>query len=201
MQSNTFMKLFLACLSVLLMMALPAMAQMVDPDLKPYTPVSGVSGSIKSVGSDSMNNEMTLWAEGFLSFYPNVQIEIEGKGSSTAPVALIAGTAQFGPMSRAMKAKEIDDFEKRYGYKPTALRTSIDMLAVYVNKDNPSRDSRCSSWTPFSPRAPRRFRQGYPHLGRSGPDRRVGQCAHQPLRPQRGFGHLRLFQGECAVRW
>jgi phosphate transport system substrate-binding protein len=137
MQSNTFMKLFLACLSVLFMMALPAMAQMVDPDLKPYTPVSGVSGSIKSVGSDSMNNEMTLWAEGFLSFYPNVQIEIEGKGSSTAPVALIAGTAQFGPMSRAMKAKEIDDFEKRYGYKPTALRTSIDMLAVYVNKDNP----------------------------------------------------------------
>ena len=109
----------------------------VDPALKDYKPVSGVAGSIKSVGSDSMNNEMTLWAEGFLSFYPNVQIEIEGKGSSTAPVALIAGTAQFGPMSREMRAKEIDEFEKRYGYKPTELRTSIDMLAVYVNKDNP----------------------------------------------------------------
>jgi len=103
----------------------------VDPALKDYKPASGVAGSIKSVGSDSMNNEMTLWAEGFLSFYPNVQIEIEGKGSSTAPVALIAGTAQFGPMSREMRAKEIDEFEKRYGYKPTELRTSIDMLAVY----------------------------------------------------------------------
>jgi phosphate transport system substrate-binding protein len=109
----------------------------VDPALPAYTPVPGVSGNVKSVGSDSMNNEMTLWAEGFLGFYPNVQIEIEGKGSSTAPVALIAGTAHFGPMSREMKAKEIDDFEKRYGYKPTALATSIDMLAVYVHKDNP----------------------------------------------------------------
>ena len=84
-----------------------------------------------------MNNMMTLWAEGFQEIYPNVQIEIEGKGSSTAPPALIQGTATFGPMSRPMKANEIDDFEKRYGYKPTEIGTSIDMLAVYVNKDNP----------------------------------------------------------------
>ncbi len=109
----------------------------VDPNLPAYSPVQGVSGNIKSVGSDSMNNEMALWAEGFLAFYPNVAIEIEGKGSSTAPAALIAGTAQFGPMSREMKSKEIDDFEKRYGYKPVGLETSIDMLAVYVHKDNP----------------------------------------------------------------
>jgi phosphate transport system substrate-binding protein len=99
--------------------------------------VQGVSGTLKSIGSDTMNNEMTLWAEGFLGMYPNVKVEIEGKGSSTAPPALIAGTSQFGPMSRAMKGQEIDDFEKRYGYKPTGLATSIDMLAVYVHKDNP----------------------------------------------------------------
>jgi phosphate transport system substrate-binding protein len=109
----------------------------VDPKLPDYVPVQGVSGSLKSVGSDTMNNEMTLWAEGFLRFYPNVKIEIEGKGSSTAPPALIAGTSQFGPMSRAMKDAEIDAFEKRYGYKPVQLPTSIDMLAIYVNKDNP----------------------------------------------------------------
>ena len=66
-----------------------------------------------------------------------MQIEIEGKGSSTAPPALIAGTATFGPMSRAMKDEEIDEFEAKFGYKPTQLRTSIDMLAVYVHKDNP----------------------------------------------------------------
>lgn len=109
----------------------------VDAALPEYAPVAGVSGNLKSVGSDSMNNMMTLWAEGFLRFYPNVQIEIEGKGSGTAPPALIAGTAHFGPMSREMRGRELDEFENRYGYPVTPLPTSIDMLAVYVNKDNP----------------------------------------------------------------
>jgi phosphate transport system substrate-binding protein len=109
----------------------------VDPALANYNPVQGVSGSIKSVGSDTMNNTMTLWAEGFLRMYPNVRIEIEGKGSTTAPPALIVGTSQFGPMSRAMKAAEIDQFQARYGYQPYALPTGLDMLAVYVHKDNP----------------------------------------------------------------
>jgi len=109
----------------------------VDSDLPDYKPVEGVSGTIKSIGSDTMNNLMALWGEGFKKMYPNVQIEVEGKGSSTAPPALIAGTSQFGPMSRQMKGEEVDEFEKKFGYKPTALPTSIDMLAVYVNKDNP----------------------------------------------------------------
>ena len=109
----------------------------IDPNLPPYKLVSGVSGSIKSVGSDTMNNLMALWAGDFRKNYPNVQVEIEGKGSSTAPPALIAGTATFGPMSRAMKNQEIDEFEAKFGYKPLGLRTSIDMLAVYVHKDNP----------------------------------------------------------------
>ncbi len=114
-----------------------ATAATADDALAEYKPVEGVSGSIKSIGSDSMNNLMTLWAEGFKKMYPNVQIEIEGKGSSTAPPALISGTAQFGPMSRAMKAEEEDAFEKKFGYKPTGIPTSLDMLGVYVHKDNP----------------------------------------------------------------
>jgi len=109
----------------------------VDPALPDYKPAQGVSGSLKSVGSDTMNNLMTLWSEGFLRFYPSVRVEIEGKGSSTAPPALISGTSTFGPMSRNMKPDEEDAFEKRYGYKPVQLGTSIDMLAVFVNKDNP----------------------------------------------------------------
>jgi len=75
--------------------------------------------------------------EAFQKLYPNVRIQVEGKGSSTAPPALIAGTAQFGPMSRAMKPTEIDQFEGKYGYRPTQIRTSYDALALYVNKDNP----------------------------------------------------------------
>ena len=109
----------------------------VDAAIGGYQKTSGVSGNVTSVGSDTMNNLMTLWAETFKGMYPNVRVQIEGKGSSTAPAALIAGTAQFGPMSRAMRATEVDQFERKYGYKPTQIRTSYDALAVYVNKDNP----------------------------------------------------------------
>lgn len=132
-----FKRLMSACVLSLTLVTFAAAQVQVDPKLPEYTPVNGVSGSIKSVGSDTMNNLMALWAEGFVTHYPNVQIEIEGKGSSTAPPALISGSATFGPMSRAMKDKEQDAFEARFGYKCVQLPTSIDMLAVYVNKDNP----------------------------------------------------------------
>ena len=114
-----------------------AQAVQVDSSIASYQKTSGVSGNINSVGSDTMNNMMALWAETFRKAYPNVKIQIEGKGSGTAPPALIAGTSQFGPMSRAMKAAEIDQFEAKYGYKPTQIRTSYDALAIYVSKDNP----------------------------------------------------------------
>src|SRR6185503_20000186 len=114
-----------------------AQAVKVDPTISAYQKTSGVSGNLSSVGSDTMNNLMTLWGEAFAKIYPNVKIQVEGKGSSTAPPALIAGTAQFGPMSRAMRGTEVDQFEAKFGYKPTQLRTSYDALAVYVNKDNP----------------------------------------------------------------
>jgi phosphate transport system substrate-binding protein len=109
----------------------------VDPDSPAYKRVGGVSGNVNSIGSDTLNNLMTLWAEGFQAVYPNVKIQIEGKGSSTAPPALIEGTAQLGPMSRPMKNTEIDAFERKYGYKPTEIKVAIDALAVFAHKDNP----------------------------------------------------------------
>ena len=131
-------KIILSGLAAALLTATAATAQIqVDPALKPYKSVSGVSGNLNSIGSDTLNNLMTLWAEGFRAIYPNVNIQIEGKGSSTAPPALIEGTAQLAPMSRAMKGSEIDAFEKKYGYKPTEIKVSIDALAVYTHKDNP----------------------------------------------------------------
>src|SRR5262245_59477431 len=99
----------------------------VDDGIPEYKATGGLSGSLKSIGSDTMNNLMALWAEGFRKFYPGVQVAIEGKGSGTAPPALIEGTAQFGPMSREMKKAEIDKFEEKFGYKPIGLATSIDM--------------------------------------------------------------------------
>ncbi|BBO16841.1 phosphate ABC transporter substrate-binding protein [Candidatus Brocadia pituitae] len=109
----------------------------VDRHITSYVKVGGVSGNLNSIGSDTMNNLMTYWAEGFNRVYPNVRVQIEGKGSTTAPPALISGTAQIGPMSRAMKPTETDAFDKKYGYKPMEIKTALDALAVYVNKDNP----------------------------------------------------------------
>ncbi|HEX3552800.1 MAG TPA: phosphate ABC transporter substrate-binding protein [Thermoanaerobaculia bacterium] len=114
-----------------------AQAVKVDSGIPSYSKTSGVSGSLSSVGSDTLNNLMTFWAEGYKKEYPNIRIQIEGKGSTTAPPALIQGTSQLGPMSRTMKAEEIDAFEKKYGYKPTAVRVAVDGIGVFVNKDNP----------------------------------------------------------------
>ena len=107
-------------------------------EIKPYEKVTGeVSGSLKCVGSDTMNNLVAHWAEGFKKFYPSVQEGIEGKGSASGPPALTEGTSTFGPMSRDWKPSEIDTFKEKHGYAPTVLPTAIDMLAVFVHKDNP----------------------------------------------------------------
>jgi len=106
-------------------------------DLPEYEKVSGLSGNISSVGSDTLANMMTFWSEEFKRLYPNVNVQIQAAGSSTAPPALTEGTSNFGPMSRAMKSKEIESFEQRHGYKPTAVRVAIDALAVFAHKDNP----------------------------------------------------------------
>jgi len=109
----------------------------VDPNLPDYTPVSGISGNLSSIGSDTLNNLMTLWAEEFQSIYPNVNIQIQGAGTSTAPPAMAEGTANFGPMSRMPRESEQQAFEERHGYPMTVMGVGIDTIAVYVNRDNP----------------------------------------------------------------
>lgn len=109
----------------------------VDQNLKEYKKTVNIAGNLNSIGSDTLNNLMTLWAEAFREQHPGVNIQIEGKGSSTAPPALIEGTAQLGPMSRKMKSEEIDAFTEKFGYPPVAIGVALDSLAVYVNKDNP----------------------------------------------------------------
>lgn len=109
----------------------------IDEKLPSYAQQSGVAGSLNSVGSDTLNNLMILWAESYKKMYPNTQIKIEGKGSSTAPPALIEGASQFGPMSRMMKDSEIEEFETAKGYKPTPIGVALDSLAVFLHKDNP----------------------------------------------------------------
>ena len=116
----------------------PARGQDVDPAIEPYQKAAGeVSGSLKCVGSDTMNNLVALWAEGFKKVYPSVREGIEGKGSASAPPALAEGTCSFGPMSRDWKPSEIDAFKAKHGYPPTVVPVALDMLAVFVHRDNP----------------------------------------------------------------
>ncbi len=112
-------------------------APALDSTLPEYNAASGISGNLSSVGSDTLANLMTLWAEDFNRVYPNVNIQIQAAGSSTAPPALTEGTSNLGPMSREMKDDEIEAFEGKHGYKPTAIPVAVDALAVLVNKDNP----------------------------------------------------------------
>ena len=136
---TTFLtRTFAATVIALGVFAQPVAAQVkVDPDLPSYKPTIGVSGKITSVGSDTMNNLMQKWAEGFRRYYSGVRIDVQGQGSSTAMPALIAGAATFGPMSRDPKGGEVQQFEAKFGYKPVLLPTSIDLLGVYVHRDNP----------------------------------------------------------------
>ncbi|MDX1353246.1 MAG: phosphate ABC transporter substrate-binding protein PstS family protein [Thiomicrorhabdus sp.] len=114
-----------------------AHASKLDKNLPEYKKTSGVTGNLSSVGSDTLANLMALWTEEFTRIYPNVNVQVQAAGSSTAPPALTEGTSNFGPMSRKMKDKEIQAFEKKFGYKPTPIAVAIDALAVYVHKDNP----------------------------------------------------------------
>lgn len=133
--SKLFAAVSMAATAVMSSVALAADG--VDAALPTYSKVSGISGNLSSVGSDSLANLMTFWAEEYKKQYPSVAIQIQAAGSSTAPPALAEGTANFGPMSRPMKDAELEAFEKKFGYKPTAVPVAIDALAVFVNKDNP----------------------------------------------------------------
>ncbi|MFI8417632.1 PstS family phosphate ABC transporter substrate-binding protein [Serratia sp. NPDC078593] len=98
-----------------------------------------LAGNLSSVGSDTLANLMALWAQDFSQHYPNINLQIQAAGSSTAPTALAAGAAQLGPMSRPMKAAELAAFEHRYGYAPLAVPVAVDALVVLVHQDNPLR--------------------------------------------------------------
>lgn len=110
----------------------------VDDKFPAYTKSNdAVTGTIKSKGSDTMVNLMNYWVEGFKAVYPGVNAEVEHKGSGDAPKALIEDQATFGAMSRDWEPAELDKFQAAHQYQPTIVPTCIDMLAVYVHKDNP----------------------------------------------------------------
>jgi phosphate transport system substrate-binding protein len=79
----------------------------------------------------------TLVVEEFRRYHPQVTVEIEGKGSSTAPPALLESTAQIANMSRRITGGEADAFVERFGYRPIRFEVALDTVGVFVHSDNP----------------------------------------------------------------
>ncbi len=86
----------------------------VDSAIPHYTKVDHLSGHLVSVGSDTLADVMVLCSRGFKTIYPDVTIQLEQKGSATAPPALIDGKSQLAPMSRSMTDDEVAAFVNKY---------------------------------------------------------------------------------------
>ena len=87
---------------------------------------AGLSGTLSSAGSDTLHNMMTVWRREFVLQHPQLNIQIQSSGSATAPVALVEGTANLGPMSRTMLTVEQDRFRRRFGYEAYAVPVALD---------------------------------------------------------------------------
>ncbi len=96
-----------------------------------------LTGTLSSTGSDTLHNMMMLWRREFVARHPQLNLQIQSSGSATAPVALVEGTANLGPMSRPMLMAEQARFRRRFGYEAYAVPVALDMLAIYVHQDNP----------------------------------------------------------------
>lgn len=109
----------------------------VDPAMKPYAKADGLSGSLRTVGSDKLHDLMVNWTDSFKKTYPTITLTIESKGSGSAPPALATGSCELAPMSRKMKDDELAAFKAKKGYPPTEIGVALDALSVFVHKDNP----------------------------------------------------------------
>ena len=109
----------------------------VDARLADFRRVDKLDGKIRSIGSSTLSNLMNRWAEAFKLLYPNVEVDITGGGSGMALAALLENRADLAPMSRPMNAKEMNDFQAKFGYPPTRITVALDAIAIYVNKTNP----------------------------------------------------------------
>jgi phosphate transport system substrate-binding protein len=104
-------RIFAAAIAATLTVTSVAVA--LDASLSSYQPVAGLSGQLKSVGSEALGREMERWAKDFMTLYPDVKIDVEAKGSATASATLLRGISQLAPMSRFMTSDEAAATSKR----------------------------------------------------------------------------------------
>ena len=69
----------------------------VDPALPSYQPAKGITGRLKSVGSDTMNNLLALWSEDFRKIYPGVRDRNRRQGVGHGSAGADSGDGRFWP--------------------------------------------------------------------------------------------------------
>jgi phosphate transport system substrate-binding protein len=117
-----------------------------DPALESYKPSMKVEGEIRSIGADTMEDLTKFWIEGFTRVHSGAKFTMEAKASGTAVPGLTDGKADVGPCAREVLPPELGPFEKKFGYKPFAVRVAsgsyrtpgkTHAIAFLVHKDNP----------------------------------------------------------------
>lgn len=96
-----------------------------------------LSGTLTIVGSDTVSALVLRWIDAFRAQYPQALIQLQTPGSASAPIALLEGAADIGPMSRPMNDEEVAAFRRRFGYAPTRIVVAHDAIVVFVHPDNP----------------------------------------------------------------
>jgi len=127
-----------AVIALVVPLILPATALPAEKELPlSRNGATGADNSLTVAGSGTQAYIAAGWGVEFKRLHPNIRYHMSMAGSSSAPLALLDGSADVGFMSRHMKDKEIAAFENKFGYKPTELRVALDAVAVYVHKSNP----------------------------------------------------------------
>jgi len=177
-----------------------------------------LKGTVRIVGSDSLSSALAAWGANYRRQQPQVDVEIQSTGSATGAIALIQGTADLSPMSRALDALEMAAFERRFGYRPGCVSVALDALGVVTAVANPlqrislleldqvfSSTRKCS----FLPRIERFSELADGHglylrirpLGRSASSGSYGYFRQSVLCNGRFSEHYRALPGAAAVAY
>lgn len=115
----------------------PQSQSAVDPALQVYSRTQGLKGKLTLIGSNTMSQVGAIWGDGFRRLHPDVQVEIQVKGSANAVGSVIDGSATFGLLSRNINEAEVKAFHGKFGYVPTILTPVLEPQGIFVHKDNP----------------------------------------------------------------
>lgn len=99
------------------------------PSGTPTATPAPLAGTIKSVGSTSVQPYATDLSDSFTKKYPNAVVQVSGGGSGAGIKAAQDGTAQIG-----MSSRELTQAEKDSGLKEMVI--AYDGIAIIVNNAN-----------------------------------------------------------------